>query len=35
MDDGLSPSWILGFIAVLAVSVFLEVLAVDGIINLF
>ena len=35
MDDGLPPSWILGFIAVLAVSVLLEVLAVEGIINLF
>lgn len=35
MDDGLTPSWVVGFIAVLAVSVFLEVLAVEGIINLF
>ena len=35
MDDGLQHSWVIGFIAVLAVSVFLEVLAVEGIINLF
>ena len=35
MDDGLPPSWVIGFIAVHAVSVFLEVLAVEGIINLF
>lgn len=35
MDDGLPPSWILGFIAVLAVSVLLEVLAVEGVINIF
>ena len=35
MNDGLPPSWILGFIAVLAASVFLEVLAVEGVINLF
>ena len=35
MNDGLPPSWVIGFIAVLAVSVFLEVLAVEGIINLF
>lgn len=35
MNDGLSPSWVIGFIAVLAVSVLLEVLAVEGIINIF
>ena len=35
MSDGLPSSWVIGFIAVLAVSVFLEVLAVEGIINLF
>lgn len=35
MNDGLPPSWVIGFIAVLAVSVLLEVLAVEGLINLF
>lgn len=35
MNDGLPPSWVIGFIAVLAVSVFLEVLAAEGIINIF
>lgn len=35
MNDGLPPSWVIGFIAVLVVSVFLEVLAVEGIINFF
>lgn len=35
MNDGLPPSWVIGFIAVLAVSVFLEVLAVEGLINIF
>lgn len=35
MNDGLPPSWVIGFIAVLAVSVFFEVLAVEGIINIF
>lgn len=35
MTDGLPPSWVIGFIAVLAVSVLLEVLAVEGVINLF
>lgn len=35
MNDGLPHSWILGFIAVLAASVLAEVLAVEGLINLF
>lgn len=35
MSDGLPPSWVFGFVAVLAVSVLLEVLAVEGIINIF
>ena len=35
MDDGLPPSRDNGYIAVPDVSVFLEVLAVEGIINLF
>ena len=35
MNDGLPPSWVIGFIAVLAVSVLIEVLAVEGVINLF
>lgn len=35
MSDGPPPSWIIGFIAVLAASVLAEVLAVEGIINIF
>ena len=35
MSDGLPPSWVFGFVAMLAASVLLEVLAVEGIINLF
>lgn len=35
MNDGLPPSWVIGFLAVLAASVLLEVLAAEGIINLF
>ncbi len=35
MSDGLPPSWVFGFIAVLAASVLAEVLAAAGLINLF
>jgi hypothetical protein len=35
MSDGLPSSWVIGFLAVLAASVLLEVLAVEGIINIF
>ena len=35
MSDGLPPSWVFGFVAMLAASVLLEVLAVEGVINLF
>lgn len=33
MSDGLSPSWITGFAAVLAVSVLLEVLILTGLFD--
>ncbi len=35
MNDGLPSSWVIGFLAVLAASVLIEVLAVEGVINLF